>query len=115
MGGRHVIFLIDTGHNHNLGSKVPFDSIRESVLQQDTTASLADGSGLSIYGSVTVSGRHRNVQFRADILVCKITDDAILGMLSLRGQECTIACDKGVLISNRKQYHVQTKLGMLAN
>ena len=41
--------------------------------------------------------RVRNTRFEEEFLVSRIADDAILGMVFLKNQECTLSCDKGVI------------------
>ena len=76
--GKQVKFLVDTGCSHSLLSKVVFDrlpsKLRANLQPRDTTAALADGSGLHIYGSVTLSGWLRNVPFQEEFLVGRISD-----------------------------------------
>ena len=46
----------------------------------ETMAYIADFSSLHIYRSICLIGRLRSFPFKADILVCRIVDDAILRM-----------------------------------
>ena len=101
LGTRGVIYLIDTGCSHNLLSKSVFDRLpavtRHQLVPLETAAAMADGSGLPIYGKITLPGRVRNMRFEEEFLVSRIADDAILGMVFLQSQECTLSCDKGIL------------------
>ena len=101
LGVRKVTYLIDTGCSHNLLSKSVFDRMpsgtRHQLVPLETAAAMADGSGLPIYGKITLQGRVRNMRFEEEFLVSRIADDAILGMVFLQNQECTLACDKGIL------------------
>ena len=104
VAGRNLTFLIDTGCTHNLLSRTVFDRlpapVREHMREQESTAAMADGSGLPIYGSIRLEGRLRNTKFEADFLICRISDDGILGMSFLRENDCSVACDKGLLVVN---------------
>ena len=120
VGGRNLAFLIDTGCTHNLLSRTVFDrlpaTIRQSMKVQESTAMMADGSGLPIYGSIRLEGRLRNSKFEADFLICGISDDGILGMSFLREQDCSVACDKGLLVMKDVPIPCTDKLGrLLAN
>ena len=77
---------------------------------------MADGSGLPIYGSIRLEGRLRNTKFEADFLVCRISDDGILGMSFLGEQDCSVACDKGLLVMKGVPIPCTDKTGrLLAN
>ena len=90
--------------------------MRQSLIPLEGAAALADGSGLPIYGRIEITGRLRNVKFTEEFLVCKISDEAILGMSFLRGQECTLACDRGVLIVGAETIACTDRAGnLLAN
>ena len=120
VGGRNLTFLIDTGCTHNLLSRAVYDrlpaSIRQRMQTQESTAAMADGSGLPIYGSIRLEGRLRNVKFEADFLVSRISDDGILGMSFLREQDCSVACDKGLLVIRGTPIQCTDKTGrLLAN
>ena len=99
VAGKTLSFLVDTGCTHNLLSRTVFDRLpaqtRQQMVYGETVAAMADGSGLHIYGSIGLSGRLRNVPFEARFLVCRISDNAILGMEFLRRHDCSVACDKG--------------------
>ena len=80
VGGKNLTFLIDTGCTHNLLSRTVFDrlpaTIRTQMKAQESSATMADGSGLPIYGNIRLTARLRNVKFEADFLVCRISDGA---------------------------------------
>ena len=120
VGGKNLTFLIDTGCTHNLLSRTVFDrlpaSTRQQMRVQESTAAMADGSGLPIYGSLRLEGRLRNVKFAADFLVSRISDDGILGMSFLREHDCSVACDKGLLVVSGVSVQCTDKTGrLLAN
>ena len=120
ISGKNLTFLVDTGCTHNLLSRTVFDRLPAAVQQkmkaQESTAAMADGSGLPIYGSIHLAGRLRNVHFEADFLVCRISDDGILGMSFLREQDCSVACDKGLLVVRGTPVPCTDKTGrLLAN
>ena len=106
VAGRNLSFLVDTGCTHNLLSRTVFDRLpaqtRQQMVYRETVAAMADGSGLHIYGSVGLTGRLRNVPFEARFLVCRISDNAILGMEFLSRHDCSVACDKGLLVMGGK-------------
>ena len=120
VAGKSLVFLVDTGCTHNLLSKAVYDrlpaSIRGQMVPQDTMAAMADGSGLPIYGRLTLEGRLRNVPFEATFLVCKISDEGILGMSFLQERGCSVACDKGLLVVEGTAIQCVDKAGrLLAN
>ena len=84
VAGRNLSFLVDTGCTHNLLSRTVFDRLpahsRQQMVYGETVAAMADGSGLHIYGSISLMRRLRNVPFEARFLVCRISDNAILRM-----------------------------------
>ena len=102
VGVKKVTYLIDTGCSHNLLSKSVFDRMpagtRHQLVPLETAAAMADGSGLPIYGRITLPGKLRNFRFEEEFLVSRIADDAILGMVFLKNQECTLSCDKGIIV-----------------
>ena len=70
----------------------------QQMVYEETMAAMADGSGLHIYGSIDLPGRLRNVPFEARFLICRISDNALLGMEFLSRHDCLVACDKGLLV-----------------
>ena len=110
VAGRNLSFLVDTGCTHNLLSRTVFDRLpaqtRQQMVYGETVAAMADGSGLHIYGSISLTGRLRNVPFEARFLVCRISDNAILGMEFLSRHDCSVACDKGLLVMGGKNHPV---------
>ena len=107
VAGRNLNFLVDTGCTHNLLSRTVFDRLpaqtRQQMVYGETVAAMADGSGLHIYGSIGLSGRLRNVPFEARFLVvCRISDNAILRMEFLSRHDCSVACNKGLLVMGGK-------------
>jgi len=93
VSGKRITYLIDTGCTHNLLSKTVFDRLPASVRAQlsplDTTAAMADGSGLPMFGKLSLPCKLRNVHFEAEFRICKLSDEAILGMTFLGGEQCT--------------------------
>lgn len=71
--------------------------MKEQLESWNTTATLADHSGLHVYGRITLAGRTRNSPFSMDFLVRRISDEGILGMDFLAGQKCTLCLDMGLL------------------
>ena len=117
LGGRALKYLIDTGSSKNLLSRAVFDRLPEHMRSRldplSSIATMADGSGLPMYGQIELDGRLRNTKFRATFLVCKITDEAILGMQFLREQNCTVSCDRGLLIVGSETIPCVDTLGRL--
>ena len=105
VAGKSLSFLVDTGCTHNLLSRTVFDRLPAKTLQQivygETVAAMADGSGLHIYGSIGLTGRIPNGPFEAKFLVCHISDNVILGIEFLSHHDCSVACDKGLLVIDR--------------
>ena len=120
VAGKNLNFLVDTGCTHNLLSRTVFDRLpahsRQQMVYGETVAAMADGSGLHIYGSISLTGRLRNVPFEARFLVCRISDNAILGMEFLSRHDCSVACDKGLLVMGGKTIQCTDRTGrLLAN
>ena len=118
VAGRNLSFLVDTGCTHNFLSRTVFDRLPVQTRQQMVyrEAAMADGSGLHIYGSISLTGRLRNVLFEARFLVCRIADNAILGMEFLSRHDCSVACDKGLLVMGGKTIQCTDQTGhLLAN
>ena len=61
------------------------------------TATMADGSGLLIYGYIQLPCRIRTVQVNVLFKVANITDDAILGVQFFDKEQCTLFVHKGLL------------------
>ena len=76
-------------------------------------AAMADGSNLHIYGSIGLSGWLSNVPFEARFLMCRISDNAILGMEFLRHHDCSVAFDKGLLLMGGKTIQCTDQAGCL--
>ena len=117
VAGKSLSFLVDTSCTHNLLSSTVFERLpvqtRQQMVSGETVAAMADGSGLHIYGSVGLSGRLRNVPFEARFLVCRISDNAILGMQFLSRHDCWVACDKGLLVMGGKTIQCTDRMGRL--
>ena len=102
VAGHKVQYLVDTGCSDNVLSRALFNQLPRSVQAElvvdQTSARMADGTGLLIYGSVTLPCRIRTVQIPISFRVANITDDAILGMRFLNDNKCSILMDKGMLL-----------------
>ena len=72
------------------------------MVYGETVAAMADGSGLHIYGRIGLSGRLRNVPFEVKFLVCRISGNAILVMEFLSRLDCSVTCNKGLLVMGGK-------------
>lgn len=85
-------FLVNTGCIHNLSSKATFDRLPAAVKERpelwDTTATLADDSGLPTYGKIELAERLRNFPFTIEFLVSRLLDQRILKMAFLTDQRC---------------------------
>ena len=99
--GLPLQYLLDSGCSGNVMSRSLFNRLPGGIkarLQPDNSqASMADGSGLLIYGVITLSCRVRTVQTRVTFKVANITDDAILGMTFFKENRCSLLMDKGFL------------------
>ena len=63
-----------------------------------------------------MAGRLRNVPFEARFLACRISDNAILGMEFCSHHDCSVACDKGLLVMGGKTIQCMDQMGrLLAN
>lgn len=82
------------------GKKTISDRLHAAISLElepgNTTATLADSSGLPVYGSINLQGRIRKLLFGMEFLFSRISDDAILGMPYLKGQKYMLSLDKGV-------------------
>ena len=75
---------------------------------------MANGSGRHIqWPSVRLDCRLRNVSFEADFLVCHILDDTILEKEFLRQQDCSVACNQGLLIKAGKALYCTDRVDRL--
>ena len=117
MAGTSLSFLVDTGCTHNLLSRTVFDRLpaqtRQQMVYGQTVAAMADGSSLHIYGSIGLTGRLWNVPFEAKFLVCRISDNSILGMEFLSHHDCSVACDKGLLVMGGQTIQCTDRMGRL--
>ena len=106
MAGKSFNFLVNTDCTHNLLFRTVFDRLqaqtRQHMFSRETVAAIADGSGLHIYGSIGLTGCLRNVQFEARFLICCISNNAILEMEFLSQHDCSVACDKRLLVMEGK-------------
>ena len=104
--GKGVQFLLDTGCSDNVLSRSLFNqlppTVRDSLVVDQISAQMADGSGLLIYGSITLPCRVRTVQLSISFRVANITDDAILGMRFFNEHDCSLLMNKGVLVLQDK-------------
>ena len=71
LGTKKVTYLVDTGCSHNLLSKSVFDRMpagtRHQLVPLQTAAAMADGSGLPIYGSITLQRESTEHEVRRGI------------------------------------------------
>ena len=86
------------------------------MVYGETVAAMFDGSGLHVDGNIGLSGRLRNMPFEARFLVCRISDNVILGMELLSRHDCSVACNKGLLVMGVKTIQCTDRMGrLLAN
>ena len=80
--GRPLQYLLDTGSTENVISRRLFNKlpggIKARLKAEESTATMADGSGLLIYGYIELPRRVRTVQVNILFKVAAITDDSIL-------------------------------------
>lgn len=79
LGPVKLTFLADTGCIHNLLSKSVFDRLPAAIREQLELWDTEDGSGLPIYGLVTLSGHTWNSPFSMGFLVSRTSDEGIMG------------------------------------
>lgn len=83
-GGRPAQFLLDTGASENVLAKAKFNEllsrVKERLVPNQQTASMADGSRLLMYSSTTLTSRIRSMPQEITFLLANISEDAILGM-----------------------------------
>ena len=117
VAGKGVQYLIDTGCSDNVLSRTLFNqlprSVRETLVVDQASAQMADGTGLLIYGSVTLPCRIRTVQLEIAFRVANITDDAILGMRFLNENSCSILMNQGMLLLNDQSLPCVDRTGHL--
>ena len=81
---RPLQYLLDSGSTENILSRHLYNRLPERIKTQivanETTASLADGSGLLVYGTLTLTCRIRTIQVTITFKLAIITDDVILGI-----------------------------------
>ena len=120
MEGRPLQYLLDTGSTENILSRKLFNQlpggIKAQLKAEETTATMADGSGLLIYGYIVLPCRIRTVQLNILFKVANITDDAILGMNFFDENECTLFVHKGLLSLHDQMLTCTNRAGeMLSN
>ena len=110
----HTQPLVKNGVRPIASSYVPADGVWGDRGSHGSHSS--HGSSLHIYGSIGLTGRLRNVPFKARFLVCRISDNAILGMEFLSRHDCSVTCDKGLLVIGGKSIQCTDRMGrLLAN
>ena len=101
IAGSSVTYLLDTGATDNILAKSVFNQlpskIKSQLNHQTSTASLADGSGLLIYGSITLNCRVRCVPTEITFYVANVAEDAILGMQFFTDYQCHLLLDTAIL------------------
>lgn len=99
--GKTLQYLIDTGSSENILSRNLFNTlpphVKKTLQADETRASLADGSGLLIYGTIHLNCRLRTIAVQITFKVANITDEAILGMKFLKDNKCALFLDKGII------------------
>lgn len=62
-------------------SKVIFHQLpaflKEEMKPWYTTATLADGSGMPVHGLITLPGKIRNLPFKPEVLVSRVSDGVL--------------------------------------
>jgi hypothetical protein len=110
-------YLLDSGCTENILSRHLFnrlpDRIKAQLSADETTASLADGSGLLVYGTIMLSCRIRTIHVKILFKVANVTDDAILGMKFFTENQCTLILDKGILIVQDQSLACTSRNGAL--
>ena len=96
---RTVRYLLDSGCTENVLSRSLFqtlpEKVRATLYYDNSKASMADGSGLTIYGIITLPCKLRTVDRDITFKVANITDDAILGMRFFKDNQCILNTAKG--------------------
>ena len=108
--------MLDSGASDNVLSVSVFNGlpakVRDGLITEpDLEASLADGSGLLIYGSITIMCRVRCVPAEIAFRVANISEDAILGMSFFRQYQCQLLMDKGILRMGDHELNCVDKYG----
>lgn len=92
--GKAVQFLIDSGSTANIIAQHVWErmskGVRDQLLPYSSQGVLADGSQMEILGTIECSGRLRDIAFIAQLLVCPIREDGILGMPFLEQHSCVM-------------------------
>lgn len=99
---KKVHFLLDSGCTGSLIGKHVFDTlplkVRADLRPLDqSTAQLADGSMLPIYGKLQVSCKVRDVSVDHEFFVARLRDDAILGLSFLERFSCSMQFGRPIL------------------
>ena len=92
--GKAVKFLRDSGSTANIVAQHVWErmskGVRDQLLPYSSHGVLADGSQMEISGTMKCSGRLRDIAFIAQLLVCPIREDGILGMPFLEQHSCVM-------------------------
>ena len=115
MEGVAVKYLIDTGCTTNLLSKEIFDTLPRITKRQlqplNSQGKMADGTPLPFSGLIRLKCKVRDVAVEETFVICRINEDAILGMPFLTNHGCSVAFDKALLTIDGKQLACTDRCG----
>lgn len=84
---------------------------KEKLITSQQKASMADGSGLLMYGPITLSCRISSIPQELTFLVANISEDAILGMTFFTTNQCQLNLDQGILQVKGRSLQCTDELG----
>ena len=87
---------------HNLLLRTMFDRLpaqtQQQMVQKETMAKMADGHGMHINRSIRLNADPGVFHLEQTFWHVRIFDDVILEMKIVSQQDCSVACDKRLLV-----------------
>ena len=116
--GQSVYYLVDSGCTLSLLDRKTFDRLplrctRGLVIFSCSAGTLADGSKLSFYGQINLTGRVRSPPIEMTFVVANIDADVILGMPFLKEYNCSLHCADSVLMRIQRSLDVPTSVELI--
>jgi len=112
------MFLLDSGCTTTLLSHQFFDTLSAKVKNRlepygGEHGTLADGSCISFYGIIKLTGCVRNQTIQETFIIGQLNEDAILGMPFLQRHGCRIDFSKSAILMGDRELACVDKFGRL--